>query len=124
MSQAGMSVEPPLTELHDPETGRLDASRIARYLGISLKDLACGLGAKYSTVHKTPSAKSLQPELGRVKRILEVLGSLLTSKEDVLAWLNSPHPDLDHETPLRLIVSGETEAVSTLLENAALGQPA
>ena len=52
-----------LEELHDPESGRLDARRIAEYLDIPLRALADALGKKYTTVHKTPAAPSLQPDL-------------------------------------------------------------
>jgi DNA-binding response OmpR family regulator len=118
------AIEPSLPELHDPATGKLDAGRLADYLGVSLKELSKALGTKYATVHKTPTSERLQPKLCRLKRILEILTSHLASREEVLAWLNSPHPDLDEETPLGLMLSGEDEAVRTLLENAQLGHPA
>lgn len=117
-------IQPSLPELHDPGTGRIDARRIADYLGITLKELSEALGEKYATVHKTPASERLQPGLRRLKRILEILASYLSARVDILAWLNSPHPDLDEEEPLDLMLTGEGEAVRTLLENTLLGHPA
>src|SRR6266516_2637279 len=48
---------------------------------------------------------------------------LLSSKESVLAWMNSPHQDLGGETPLTLILQGKAQVVADLLEAALAGQP-
>jgi hypothetical protein len=112
-----------LRELHDPESGRLDAGRIAEYLSIPLKSLSELLGRGYSTVQKTPAAPSLQPTLRSVKRILEILEQVLVHRAAVLAWLNSPHPDLGRRTPLDVILQGYPDAVEDMLESALAGTP-
>lgn len=112
-----------LPELHDPNTGRLNAEKIAGYLGIPLSKLASGLKVNYGTVHKTPSAESLQSALRPVKRSLEILTEVVGGRETVLAWLNSPHPDLDKKTPLQLIQEGRAEELEAILENAVAAIP-
>jgi len=112
-----------LQELHDPATGRLDACRVAEFLKIPLKKLAEGLGKNYSTVHKTPTAPSLQPRLQSIERILEILEDVFADRAQVLAWLNHPHPDLGKRTPLDVICEGYPDAVEDMLEAALMGIP-
>lgn len=112
-----------LPELHDSETGRLDAQRIAQYLGIPLKQLAGALGASYTAVHKTPAAESLQAALRPIKRSLEILDQVIGKQATIRAWLRSPHPDLGNREPLEIILEGHAGAVHTVLENALSGIP-
>ena len=112
-----------LQELHDPETGRLDASQFAEYLKIPLKQLTQALGKSYGAVHKTPSAPDLQPRLRSLKRSLEILEQVFPSRATVLAWLNNPHPDLGRRTPLEVILQGYPDAVEDMLEAALIGLP-
>jgi hypothetical protein len=112
-----------LQDLHDPNTGRLDAARIAEYLKVPLKQLAGGLGKNYSTVHKTPSAPALQPALRSIKRILEILDQVFANRSTALAWLNSPHPDLGQRVPLDVILEGHPDAIEDMLEAALTGTP-
>jgi len=112
-----------LQELHDQGTGRLDAKRIADYLGVPLKELARALGVKYTTAHKTPHSAALQDGLRPVKRCLEILASMIGDQATVRAWLNSPHPDLGMRTPIEVILNGRVGALSTILENALAGIP-
>jgi len=112
-----------LLTLHDAGTGRLDAARIASFMGLPLKTLAESLGRNYRTVHKTPSAPSLQPHLQTLRRSLELLLGMVGTKEAALAWLNTPSPDLAGETPLNLIKMGHTESVWSYLEQVAAGAP-
>jgi hypothetical protein len=112
-----------LQELHDPETGRLDASRVAEFLKIPLKQLAEGLGKNYSTVHKTPTAPALQPPLQSIKRSLEILERIFDDRAVVLAWLNSPHQDLGRRTPMGVILEGRSNVVEDMLESALMGMP-
>src|ERR1017187_4973762 len=95
-----------LTDLHDPETGRLDAKRIAAYLHVSLSSLAAITGGSVAAIHKAPAAKSVQQTLAPIAQTISVLTEELRSKELGLAWLNSPHPDLGNRPPLQLILGG------------------
>jgi CheY-like chemotaxis protein len=113
----------PLQELHDPETGRIDAKKVAEFLGIPLARLADTLGVSYQAVYKTPSAEGLQKRLRPIKRSLELVSDLARKRPDVLAWLNNPHPDLGGKAPMDILLRGRAGAVVTLLENAFAGIP-
>ena len=112
-----------LQQLHDPRSGRIDAKRVAAFMGLRLKALAEGLGRNYRAVHKTPSSESLQPALQTLRRIIELLLNLVGSQTAALAWLNTPSRDLAGETPIHLVRSGHAESVRSLLENVAAGAP-
>jgi hypothetical protein len=112
-----------LTDLHEPETGRLDARRIAAYLHISLSSLAAITGGSVAAIHKAPAANSLQQTLAPIAQTISVLTEVLRSKQHVLAWLNSPHPDLANQTPLQLILGGHAAVVADLVAAALAGQP-
>lgn len=120
-TSSGLSVL--LPELHNPDNGRIDASKVAEFLAVTLPQVAAALAANYAAVHKTPDAASLQPGLGPIKRSLTLISQVTRNRHQVLVWLNSPHPDLDEQTPLAVILSGRADAVVTLLENAIAGLP-
>jgi DNA-binding response OmpR family regulator len=112
-----------LPELHNPPTGRLDAGRIAAYVGIALSALVKSSRMSVAGLHKSPAPVSLQGRLIPIARSLTILSQLLGSKENVRAWMNSPHPDLGGRTPIGVILEGKARAVSELLEAALAGQP-
>jgi len=113
-----------LPELHHPPSGRIDATKIAEYLDVPLKQLAPALGATYQAVHKTPDSPPLQAGLLPIKRSLELLRGAFGDDATVRAWLNSAHPALGDRTPLSLLLEeGGGDAVRTLLENALEGLP-
>lgn len=111
-----------LVELHDPKSGRLDARRIADYLQISLSSLAAPTGRSVAGIHKSPAADSLQQALSPLAQTISLLSEILQSREHVLAWLHSPHPDLGDQTPMRLILQGHAAAVADMLAAALAGQ--
>ncbi|HEX6865395.1 MAG TPA: antitoxin Xre/MbcA/ParS toxin-binding domain-containing protein [Thermoanaerobaculia bacterium] len=117
------SLRIPLQELHDPASGRLDASRLADYLKVPLKQLAEALGKSYSALHKTPAAPDVQPFLQSVKMSLVILEDVLRDRSAVLAWLNHPHADLGQRTPLDVILQGHPNAVKNMLQAAVMGTP-
>jgi CheY-like chemotaxis protein len=112
-----------LAELHDPSTGRLDAGRIAEYLGVALSGFAKASDMTVAGLHKSPASGSLQEVLIPIARSLTILFQLLGSKESVRTWMNSPHPDLGGRTPISVILEGKARAVSDMLEAALAGQP-
>ena len=112
-----------LPELHDEGTGRVDAQKVAEYLGVPLKRLAEGLEINYKSAHRNPAADAFQGALRPVKRSLEILHEFFRKPELVRAWLHTPHPDLDGSTSLETILDNRAEAVCTILENALAGVP-
>jgi nucleoid DNA-binding protein len=112
---------PTIKALHDQDTGRVDAVRVARYLKESLVFMAAALGRNYSTVVKTPAAVPLQERLRDFKRIIEVLEHVLGGAEGMRIWMNTPHPDLDNETPRDVIASGKVAVVRRMLDSSLSG---
>ena len=112
-----------LPELHDRATGKIDAQKIALFLGIPLKRLAEALELNYKTMHRNPTATSFQEPLRPVKRVLELLHEFFPDPEAARVWLNTPHPDLNGKAAIEAILDGQTDAVLTILENASAGVP-
>jgi len=112
-----------LPELHDEASGRIDAQKLAVYLGVPLKRLAEGLQLNYKAIHRNPSAEAFQPALKPVKRSAEILHDFFHKPETVRVWLNTSHPDLDGQTALEMILAKQANAVLRILENAAAGVP-
>src|SRR3990172_3930195 len=111
-------------DLHDPETGRLDAKRIAPSLALPHSKFADGLGRSVAAVHKSPASLPLQAKLAPIAWTIGALSLVLRSRDNLLTWLNSPHPDLDGHTPMSLIVSGRAVELSDMVKAALAGQPA
>ena len=105
------------------QTGRVDAQKVADYLGLPLKPFAEGLVLFYKAVHCNPSAQAIQEALQPVKRSLDILADFFSQRASVRAWLNTPHPDLDGCTALATILDNQAGAVRTILENALAGVP-
>ena len=112
-----------LPELHDGKTGRIDAQKVAEFMGVALKPLSEGLGLNYKAVHRSPSAAGFEKALRPVKRSLELLHEFFGPPESIRAWLNTPHPDLYGTTALETILEVKAEAVGLILENAWNGVP-
>jgi hypothetical protein len=119
------NIPPPLTELFNPETHRLDAGRIANVLGITVGSVAAAIGRKAEGVRKRPDAESLQLELGRLYRIWESIVELYAGNQtNARIFLNAPNRHLENKTPLALIKAGEFAALDSLLAAMDLRQPA
>src|SRR5689334_11418172 len=104
--------------------GRLDARAASALFGVSLASLARALGRSEQAVHKTPTAPSLQEGLRLFERIGAVLLRLAGSEVGLRTWMHAPHPELEEEAPIELLLSGEGEVVEDLLEAVLTGEPA
>lgn len=112
-----------LGELHAPDTGRLDAKRIAEYLEVPLAQLSGAIGKGYKAVFKSPSSAALQALLTPVHSLLLALRRVYGSRKDSLVWLNSPHPELGGRRPIELVLGGRAEVVTDLVEGSLMGVP-
>ena len=110
-------------ELHNPDSGRIDASLVANHFAIPLSHLAKMVGVKVSTVHKTPDALALQNKLGVLERIAALLREVTTSLDGSRSWLNAPNPELENEAPLNVMKEGHIDVVLHLLEDVFVGHP-
>lgn len=113
-----------MSELRCDASGRLDATRIARYFGWTLSALSRALGASIQAVHKTPDARGLQKRLEKLERAALLAKRCVSATPSALRkWLNTPMPQLDGEKPGDVLLV-DPDAVVQWLEDAALGQPA
>lgn len=120
--QAGV-LELPLPGLRSEASGRIDAQRVAEYLGVPLRRLAEAMEMGYAGLHKTPDSARVQPWLQPVVHTLELANRAFGSPEQVRIWLNRPLAELEGDSPLQVMLAGEAGAVETLLENALTGIP-
>jgi hypothetical protein len=110
--------------VHNPQSGRIDAKRVAAFLGIPLRRLTEALGLAYVNVHKTPDSPGIQAVLRPLAQIVELLNELSSGPQDIKVWLNRPLRELEGDSPLATILAGEADAVETLLWNVLEGIPA
>jgi hypothetical protein len=110
-----------LPELHDLDSGRLDAKRVADYLDVPLARLAAAIGKGYKAVFKSPSSAALQPLLVPIHSLLLALRRVYGDRRESLVWLNTPHTELGGVQPLELVLGGRAEVVADLVEGALAG---
>jgi hypothetical protein len=123
MPGASVALRLPLTELHNPESGRLDAGRIAEFLRVHLSQVAAAVGHNYRSVYKTPDAASLQDRLFPFQRVLAILAEAIEEPAIIRAWLNIPLRELGDRTPLQVMLDGHPDVVADMLEDAMVGTP-
>jgi len=110
-------------EFHDPETGRLDATRISKDYGISLSALAGALGVTQSALSKRTTALAAQPGLRDLEFAWATLRDAVGSPERIRAWLNARRPDLDGKPPIRLLLEGSAGAFANYVRSVVAGEP-
>ena len=100
--------------------GRLDSSRIADRLGVSVAQLAKLSGVSRQALSKMPDSPTVQPALDPIARSLSILDAVLPPA-GVRKWLGASHPMLGDEAPLAVILDRRGESVARLLESAREG---
>lgn len=110
--------------LFNPQSGRLDASRIASDVQLPVSTIAVAIGKKAPSVRKHPDASSLQPELRRLYRIwiaiVELYGG---NKKSARIFLNAPNKHLENRAPVELIEKGDLKPLESLVEAMCIRQP-
>jgi hypothetical protein len=91
---------------HD-ETGRLDATRVAQLMGLTLSQVAKAIGVTTSALSKRSSAAAAQSGLRELEFSWATLLDMLGEAELARAWLHTGHPDFSSEPPLRYLTEGE-----------------
>jgi hypothetical protein len=111
--------------LFDPETGRLDAARIARELNVPVGMIAEAIGRKAPGVRKNPDAASLQSELRRLYRIWVALVDIYAGdKTNARIFLNAPNRNLDNRAPIEFIENGDLAPLELFIDAMNVRQPA
>jgi uncharacterized protein (DUF2384 family) len=111
--------------LFNPQSGRLDAARIAREIHLPVATIAKAIGKKAPSVRKHPDASSLQPELRRVYRIWVALVDLYAgNKRSARIFLNAPNQHLDKQAPIEFVEKGELSPLEALVDTMSMRQSA
>lgn len=107
-----------LPRVRDGETGRIDARKVADFMGVALGPLLGGLGLDPAVVQVDPSAAAWQRALRPLERSLVLLHKCFGPAEAIREWLNTPRLDLEGSTALEKILQGRAEEVALILELA------
>ena len=111
--------------LFNPQSGRLDAARIASEIQLPVSTIAEAIGKKAPSVRKHPDASSLQPELRRVYRIWVAIVELYAgNKKSARIFLNAPNKHLENQAPVEFIEGGDLKPLEALVEAMNTRQPA
>jgi uncharacterized protein (DUF2384 family) len=111
-------------ELFNPQTGRLDAARIARELNVPVGMIAEAIGRKAPGVRKNPDASSLQSELRRLYRIWVTLVDLYAGdKAHARIFLNAPNRHLENRAPMEFVQSGDLAPLESFIDAMNVRQP-
>jgi hypothetical protein len=111
--------------LFNPETGRLDAARIARELNVPVSKIAEAIGRKAPGVRKHPDASSLQSELRRIYRIwVAVVDLYAGDKTNARIFLNAPNRNLENHAPIEFIENGDLAPLELLIDAMSVRQSA
>ena len=111
--------------LFNPQTGRLDAARIAREMNVPVGTIAEAIGRKAPGVRKHPDASSLQGGLRRVYRIWVALVDLYAGdKSNARIFLNAPNRNLENHAPIEFIQKGDLAPLELFVDAMNARQPA
>ena len=109
--------------LFNPQSGRLDAARIAHEIQLPVATIADAIGKKAPSVRKHPDASSLQPELRRVYRIWVTLVDIYAgNKKHARIFLNAPNRHLELQAPIEFIEKGNLKPLEALVEAMSVRQ--
>ncbi len=118
------TIRVPAPELFNPQSGRLDAARIARELYVPVTTVAVAIGRKAPGVRKHPDASSLQSELRRIYRIWVSLVELFAGNKAVARqFLNAPNRALDRHAPIEFIQNGNLAPLEAYVDAMNARQP-
>ena len=98
-------------------SGRLDATKIAKRLGVPIARLAAVVGVSRQALSQTPDSPGIQYALDPIAQTLHLLDNSL-EPVDQQKWLRTSRGNLDRKTPLESIMSGNADAVVRMLGGA------
>jgi uncharacterized protein (DUF2384 family) len=111
--------------LFDPQTGRLDAVRIAQDMGLPIDTLAKAIGLRTPEFRKHPDSSELQALLWPICRIWVALVDLYAGdKATACIFLTSPNRHLENRAPVAFIENGDLAPLELLIEAMSDRQPA
>jgi len=125
LEHAGVWVLP---EVRDAATGRVDAKKLAKALGVKQAQLARALGVDRRALAKNPTLASVQARAGMLERALAILTAYLGSEEAARAWFHAPNPHFEGRSAWEVCEDQETfpqglETVVRMVERVPEGIP-
>lgn len=117
-----------IPEVHDPATGRIDAKKLARMLGVKQAELARALKVDRRILGTKPTLPKFQKRAAMLERTLAILIDYLGSVEVARAWFQSPNPELEGHTPWEVCENVDefpkgVEAVANMIGRVPEGIP-
>lgn len=120
----GLAVKDIEDALFNPVSGRLDAARIAKVMGVPVATIARAVGRKAPGVRKSPDASSLQKSLRRLYRIWVTLVDLHADDQlHARIFLNAPNRNLDNHAPIEFIEHGDLAPLEIYVSTMSARQP-
>jgi len=111
--------------LFDPQTGRLDAVRIAQDMGLPIDTIAKAIAFSTPKLRKHPDSKELQAQLWPIYRIWVSLVDLYAGeKANACIFLTSPNRHLENRAPVAFIETGNIATLELLIDAMSDRQPA
>jgi len=117
-----------LPQVRDPETGRIDAGKLARALGVKKAQLARALGVDRRLLSKRPTLPKIQERAAMLEHALAILIDYLGDEETARMWFHTPHPSLEGRTAWEVCEKREAfpkglEVVARMVERVPEGIP-
>jgi len=110
--------------LFNPHSGRLDAARIAKEMGVPVATIADAIGRKAPGVRKSPDASSLQQSLRTLYRIWVTLVELYAGDRlHARIFLNAPNRHLENRAPIEFIEDGNLAPLEMYVDAMSARQP-
>lgn len=110
-------------DFHD-ETGRLDATRVARAMSLTLSQVAKAIGVTTSALSKRRTAAAAQAGLRELEFSWATLLDMLGEAQRAKAWLHAGHPDFSGQSPLHYLTEGGAKRLGDYLRAAVAGEAA
>lgn len=105
-------------------SGRLDASRIAAAMGLTLAQLAKAIRMAPSALARRPNAVAAQAGLREMEFCWAALLDMLGEPDLARAWLHAGHPDFSGKSPLQSLTDGGAKRLGNYLRAAMAGDSA
>jgi uncharacterized protein (DUF2384 family) len=103
--------------LFNPQTGRLDAVRIAQDMGLPIDAVAKAIGSDTALVREHPDSSELQARLWPIYRIWVSLVDLYSGdKANASVFLTSPNRHLENRAPLAFIEKGDLAPLELFID--------
>jgi uncharacterized protein (DUF2384 family) len=121
---ATLAVKEVEAALFNPDSGRLDAARIAKEMGVPVATIAGAIGRKAPGVRKSPDASSIQQSLRKLYRVWVTLVDLYAGDRlHARIFLNAPNRHLDNRAPMEFIEHGDLAPLEMYVSAMSARQP-